>query len=410
MTRMSPFYLMYGREARVPVALALGITDWDRTVEPKGYIKNLKEDLQLAHRLARENIAARHAIDAERRASKFTTMHFQLGEKVWLYWPPRIKPGQVKKFANRWHGPYEIINVNSDVDYTIKDLTGLRKKVIQVVHVGRIKPFTEGEAVQDTDAILWKQDSFDYRQEPGMRKLRLVVETVNEIPKEAVVMDDMPITDEDSTFGTVVEKGELTLPQEEDPGVDLDTIEGDVAEDSKPAWEITKILDERLGKYKTQYLVKWKGYPASWVDAEDMQAVDLVAEFHADKLLKKEKEGNKQKAAQSKFDEMIGMLTGIRTAWARRIPNLAQCRRALLGVLGRDSPLVKDVPLKNNLQKKIRELSTANKVVDLLNQCIDDAPIVFAVELDRIRESQNQKADLEPGAEPDSSSGQGQLP
>ena len=78
--------------------------------------------------------------------------------------------------------------------------------------------------------------------------------------------------------------------------------------------------------------------------------------------------------------------------------------------LGRDSPLIKDVPLKNNFQKKIRELSTANEVVDLLNQCIDDAPIVFVVELDRIRESQNQKADLEPGAEPDSSSGQGQLP
>ena len=68
-----------------------------------------------------------------------------------------------------------------------------------------------------------------------MRKLRLVVETVNEVPKEAVVMDDMPITDEDSTFSTVVEKGELPLPQEENPGVDLDTIDGDVAEDSKPA-------------------------------------------------------------------------------------------------------------------------------------------------------------------------------
>ena len=90
--------------------------------------------MKISHKLAAQNIKHHHEKDAAQRADKYANISFNVGQKVWLYWPPQLKPGQVKKFGNRWHGPYEILRRLGDVNYEIKNLTGLRCKILQVVH------------------------------------------------------------------------------------------------------------------------------------------------------------------------------------------------------------------------------------------------------------------------------------
>jgi hypothetical protein len=56
--------------------------------------------------------------------------------------------------------------------------------------------------------------------------------------------------------------------------------------DGEEEFEVEEIIDERTYRKKKQYLVKWSGYPASdnsWVDAEDLNAPQLLEEYHLSK-------------------------------------------------------------------------------------------------------------------------------
>ncbi len=56
--------------------------------------------------------------------------------------------------------------------------------------------------------------------------------------------------------------------------------------DGKEEYEIKEIVsDRKTGRsHKQQYLVRWKGYPASensWVDAADLNTPELLREYQA---------------------------------------------------------------------------------------------------------------------------------
>jgi hypothetical protein len=51
-------------------------------------------------------------------------------------------------------------------------------------------------------------------------------------------------------------------------------------------YEVDEIIDDRISRRKEQYLVHWKGYPPGeleWVNATDMNAPELIAEYYASK-------------------------------------------------------------------------------------------------------------------------------
>ena len=64
------------------------------------YAQTLLEQMKICHKLAAQNIEHRHEKDAAQRADKYANISFDVGQKVWLYWPPQLKPSQVKKFSN----------------------------------------------------------------------------------------------------------------------------------------------------------------------------------------------------------------------------------------------------------------------------------------------------------------------
>jgi len=117
------------------MALALGITEWKHNATLRTYARELIQQMQITNRLAAENIKERHEKDAVAHAEKYHNIVYNVRQKVWLYWPPQVKPGQLKKLCNRWHNPYEITRVIGDVNYEIRDLTGTRCKIVQIMHM-----------------------------------------------------------------------------------------------------------------------------------------------------------------------------------------------------------------------------------------------------------------------------------
>jgi hypothetical protein len=51
-------------------------------------------------------------------------------------------------------------------------------------------------------------------------------------------------------------------------------------------YEVEEIINDRTYRRKRQYLIKWKGYPASensWVDEKDLHSPELLEDYRRSK-------------------------------------------------------------------------------------------------------------------------------
>ena len=143
-TGFTPFYLMFGREAKLPIDLMYG-TGNNVETPITDYANQLKKSLEGAYNQARQKLGASH----ERRKGHYDKrIHgepFQEGDLVWLH-SKVIPQGQSKKLHHPWTGPYKIVERISDSDYKVKGLRG--KKQSHIVHFDRLKPCTPGTRFQ----------------------------------------------------------------------------------------------------------------------------------------------------------------------------------------------------------------------------------------------------------------------
>lgn len=89
----------------------------------------LKIRMQHCHEIARNNIVGNKRKSINYYDRNLQANKFKLGDKVLLK-NEACGIGKCKKLLPSWSGPYEIIEVNSDVNYTIS----YRSKPI-VVHI-----------------------------------------------------------------------------------------------------------------------------------------------------------------------------------------------------------------------------------------------------------------------------------
>ncbi|XP_024531122.1 uncharacterized protein LOC112346410 [Selaginella moellendorffii] len=126
-TRFSPFQLVYGQEALLPVELEVPALrtavehamDWDGAIQQRlNELERLDETRLLAFQ-------AREAL--QKRRKKWHDDHirerkFAIGDLVLLYdskfWK---RPGKLKI---RWLGPYVVVNVNDNGSVQVADLSG----------------------------------------------------------------------------------------------------------------------------------------------------------------------------------------------------------------------------------------------------------------------------------------------
>ena len=144
-TGFAPYRILFGRDASSTLDLIFS----DPNLEKKdhdsyeSYAKALHYRITSAHAWARKNISG--AIDRQRRAYHQDKKSFQAGDMVWLF-TPRLRPGQSKKFATYWTGPWLVGRRINDLLYEIRPDPTWKRKSNEVVSIDRLKIYYPEEA------------------------------------------------------------------------------------------------------------------------------------------------------------------------------------------------------------------------------------------------------------------------
>jgi transposase InsO family protein len=222
-TGETPFFLMFGRDARLPTDHREHEANQhlqSQTVPE--FTQHLADTLTQAHHLAQQHLDQAHREHKAEYDRRHRAVTLDNNDKVWLY-TPAVKAGRTTKLAHLWHGPFIIRQKIDDLNYMLTDLGG--KPLKQPVHIQRLKRYhpTDNEEPMDLQAT------------------------------------SAPINNIKSPQRTTP----ITEPARQDTAPILDRpgpINGD-------KYEIESLLDMRKSGRGFRVLVKWKGYPqeeATW--------------------------------------------------------------------------------------------------------------------------------------------------
>lgn len=124
-TKYSPFELMFGFKANIPISVSKNpevVYNYD------DYYYELKYKLQSAHKFARENLINSKISNKKQFDRKTNPLKLKIGDKVLL------ENTTNKKLGAKFDGPYDVIDILSDVNTKIKI-----KNNEKVVHNNRLK-------------------------------------------------------------------------------------------------------------------------------------------------------------------------------------------------------------------------------------------------------------------------------
>lgn len=144
-TGYTPFFLMFGRQAKMPVDLMYG-TGCQDELPVSDYALQLKKGLEEAYQHVRNKLATSHEHRKKLYDKSIHGRPFEKGELVWLH-STVVTRGMSKKLNHPWTGPYQVTERLGECDYRIKGLG--RKRKLHVVHFNRLKLCTPGTRFED---------------------------------------------------------------------------------------------------------------------------------------------------------------------------------------------------------------------------------------------------------------------
>ena len=171
-TGFTPFYLMFGRQARIPVDVMYGSPVVESS--PSTYANALRKSLTTAYNQVRVKMDAQFQRQKQFYDKKVHGKPYKVGDLVWLY-SPAVPPGQSKKLHHAWSGPFKIIKQLSDATYRIADTH--EKHHRQVVHFDRLKlcpPDTRLPPTEKASQVPTDQSMSNHSTEPFGTHLQLI--------------------------------------------------------------------------------------------------------------------------------------------------------------------------------------------------------------------------------------------
>lgn len=114
-TGSTPFYLLYGREAVLPIDVALGNDPNPSFVDPlENNAVSLIQRLDVIREKVKRRIMVVQARQKKRYDNKRKESSHQVGDQVLVFRPTR-KKGRSEKLLHQFHGPFTVVKKLSDL-------------------------------------------------------------------------------------------------------------------------------------------------------------------------------------------------------------------------------------------------------------------------------------------------------
>ena len=134
-TGYTPFFLMFGRQARFPVDLLFDTPVPESEVKLPEYVNKLQQSLTSAYTRVREIMGVKQERQKEQYDAKVHGKPYTDGDLIWLF-NPALPRGHARKFRRPWIGPYRILEKLSEANYRIQHMSNGKRAVI---HFDRLK-------------------------------------------------------------------------------------------------------------------------------------------------------------------------------------------------------------------------------------------------------------------------------
>ena len=137
-TQFTPYFLMFGRNIRLPIDNDLKPTDPEKRTSVDAYIDKVTSRIKIMQEVATKNVEDNQTTYKEKydRTAKPST--YVEGDLVWLY-TPHVKPGTSSKMAIKYTGPYYVVRKISESNYLLNDCK-THKRLGHPIHSDRLKP------------------------------------------------------------------------------------------------------------------------------------------------------------------------------------------------------------------------------------------------------------------------------
>ena len=109
-TKESPFFLLYGRDPRVPTSTVLTYQRSPCAVDIDDYKSELMVNLSRAWTLAQDNIKVAQRHQKTQYDKKTCDVNLKVGDRVMVLMPTELK-GEKRKLARPFHGPFRVLTV-----------------------------------------------------------------------------------------------------------------------------------------------------------------------------------------------------------------------------------------------------------------------------------------------------------
>ena len=133
-TGATPFSLMFGRSARLPIDIEFNLPSTSHT-SLNQYQSQLQNQLQQAYKTVREHSLAEQTRQKCLYDRSIHGPEYEIGDEVWLHCPA-VSKGRCKKFHRPWQGPFTVVKVIDNFVYRIQNNATPRKRF--VVHYNRL--------------------------------------------------------------------------------------------------------------------------------------------------------------------------------------------------------------------------------------------------------------------------------